>query len=82
MNSRVRQYIFGGVFFVLGVYLWTQSNTLYAWTCFLTGISFIVNALTFEPALESYKKPLTILAWILIAVTAIMFLWVLQFSYL
>jgi hypothetical protein len=81
MNSRVRQYLFGGVFIVLGVYLWMQSNFLYAWTCFLTGVSFAVNALTFEPALEAYRKPLTILAWILIFATGILFLWVLQSSY-
>jgi hypothetical protein len=81
MNSRVRQYLFGGVFFVLGAYLWTQSNFLYAWTCVLTGVSFVVNAVTFEPAFESYRKLLTIVAWVLIFATGILFLWVLQSSY-
>jgi hypothetical protein len=49
---------------------------------FAAGLAFIFNALTFEPKLFPYKKPLVIFTWILIFGTGILFLYLLQFKYL
>jgi hypothetical protein len=46
------------------------------------GLSFIVNALTMEPRMAAYKKPLVMVSWVLIGVTGILFLYLLQFKYL
>jgi len=82
MNAKSRQYLFGAIFLAIGVYQlairdWLEFS-LYA----LAGLSFILNAATLEPRLIAYKKPLSILSWILIGATGILFLYLLQFKYL
>lgn len=81
MNSRVRQYIFGFIFFGIGVYYLLQNNYLEASLYVLAGLSFTVNTLVNEPALSAYRKLLTIATWSLIIITSILFLWVLQSKY-
>lgn len=82
MKTHSRQYLFGLIFLAVGIYqlfkgdLWEFS--LYAFA----SAAFIVNALTLEPGLARYKKPLVIASWILIAITGILFLYMLQFKYL
>ena len=82
MNARTRQYLFGLIFLGVGIYQLTINDmlefTLYA----LAGLAFIVNALTMEPRLVSYRKPLVIFSWVLIGATGIIFLYLLQFKYL
>jgi hypothetical protein len=47
----------------------------------LAGLTFIVNALAGEPTLTAYKKPLVIASWFFIIVTAITFLYLIQFKF-
>lgn len=82
MNSRTRQYLFGLIFVGVAVYQLTINDTLEFSLYALAGLAFIVNALTMEPRLMPYKKPLVIFSWLLIAVTGILFLYLLQFKYL
>lgn len=81
MNSRIRQYLFGGIFIAIGVYYLVQPNYLEASLYILAGLSFTANTLTNEPAIASYRKTIVIITWSLIIVTAILFLWVLQSKY-
>lgn len=78
MNSLSRQYLFGSIFFAVGIYhLWIKDYLEASLYC-LAGLAFIVNTLTSEPRLVEYKKILVAISWILIISTAILFLWLLQ----
>jgi len=48
---------------------------------FAAGLSFMVNAMTFESKLEQYKKTLVIISWILIISTGLLFLYLIQFKW-
>ena len=82
MNARTRQYLFGLVFICVAVYYAIGRDYLEVTLYSLSGLSFIVNALTMEPRTASYKKPLVVFSWLLIAATGILFLYMLQFKYL
>lgn len=82
MNAKSRQYLFGSIFLAVGIYQFTVKDYLEVSLYGLAGASFIVNALTLEPRLAPYKKPLVVLSWVLIGATGILFLYLLQFKYL
>ena len=82
MNPRTRQYLFGLLFIGVGVYYAVRSDYMELTLYSLAGLAFIVNALTMEPRAASYKKPLVVFSWLLIAATGILFLYMLQFKYL
>jgi hypothetical protein len=82
MNAQKRQYLFGLIFIAVAIYQATISDYLEMALYMTGGVAFIVNALTLEPKLFSYKKPLVIVSWALIISTGILFLYLLQFKYL
>ena len=82
MGSSTRQYLFGLIFFGVGVYQLVIKDYIEFYLYAVAGLAFIFNALAMEPKLFSYKKPLVIITWILIAATGVLFLWLLQFKYL
>ena len=82
MTSLTRQYLFGLIFIGVGIYQLTIRDYLETSLYSIAGISFIVNALSLEPGLIRYRKPLVILSWILIIATGILFLYLLQFKFL
>ena len=82
MNAKNRQYLFGLIFIAFGIYQLMVKDYLEFSLYALAGTSFIVNCLAMEPHLVAYKKPLVITAWLLIAATGILFLYLLQFKYL
>jgi hypothetical protein len=81
MSPRIRQYIFGSLFFAFGMYYMIKKDYVEGSLYCLAGLSFIFNTLVAEPSLLPYKKVLVIVTWGLIIITAILFLWVLQFKY-
>jgi|GEM_PF-565466 len=80
MDSVKRQYLFGLIFFSAGLYQAYLHDYIEFALFAVAGMAFVVNALTFEPKLLKYKKPLVIVSWILILVSAILFLYLLQFK--
>lgn len=82
MKSTKSQYIFGALFFAIGIYQLAIGDlaefSLYA----AGGSAFIVNALSLEPRMARHKKTLAIVSWLLIFVTGALFLYMLQFKYL
>jgi hypothetical protein len=82
MNSRTRQYFFALIFLGVGVYQIYIQDYLEASLYFLAGVAFIFNTLTLEPKFFSYKKILIPITWTLIIMTAILFLYLIQFKYL
>lgn len=82
MNAQTRQYLFGLIFIAVGIYQASIGDVLEFSLYGLAGAAFIINALTLEPRLLAYKKPLVIISWILIGATGILFLYLLQFKYL
>ncbi|HYG20398.1 MAG TPA: hypothetical protein VD816_15775 [Ohtaekwangia sp.] len=76
------QYLFALVFFGVGIFQITKGNGMEASLYLLAGASFAFNTLATEPGLAGYRKPLVIVTWTLIILTALVFLWVLQFRYL
>jgi hypothetical protein len=81
MSARIRQYLFGAIFFAIGIYYVVQGNSLEASLYIMAGLCFTLNTMVNEPALFSYKKMLTIVTWSLIIITSILFLWVMQSKY-
>lgn len=82
MNPKTRQYLFGSIFIGVAIYQFAIEDFLEFALYALAGTSFIVNAMTMEARLLSYKKPLVVASWILILATGILFLYLLQFKYL
>ena len=81
MNATQRQYIFGLIFIGVGVYQLTIKDYLEFALYSIAGLSFIVNALTLEPKLITYKKNLVIVSWILIISTGLLFFYLIQFKW-
>jgi hypothetical protein len=78
MSSLTRQYLFGTIFFAVGIYhLWIKEYLEASLYC-IVGLAFVVNTLTSEPKLYEYKKILVIVSWVLIISTCILFLYLLQ----
>ena len=82
MNALTRQYLFGLIFFGVGIYQATIRDYLEMTLYMVAGLAFIVNAATLQPQLAAYKKILVILSWILIICSGLLFLYLLQFKYL
>jgi hypothetical protein len=82
MKKLSRQYIFGSLFIAFAIYQLAIGDWLEFSLYGMAGLTFIVNALTFEPKLYEYKKLLVITSWIMIISTGILFLYLLQFKYL
>lgn len=80
MSARTRLYLFGLLFLGIGIYQLVIHDiaefSLYA----LAAAAFAINALSLEPRLAAWKKALSIAGWLLIAATAILFLYFLQFK--
>ncbi len=81
MNSVQRQYLFGLIFIGVGIYQLTLQDLLEFSLYTVAGLSFVVNAMTLEPRLLLYKKPLVIISWILIITTGLLFLYLIQFKW-
>lgn len=81
MNSGQRQYLFGLIFICFGVYQLTIRDYLEFALYTIAGLSFVVNALTLEPKLITYKKTLVALSWILIITTGLLFFYLIQFKW-
>ena len=82
MNAKSRQYLFGLIFFGVGIYQLVNKDYLEAGLYGVAGLAFICNTLTLEPKLIEYKKALVATSWVLIIATGILFLYLLQFKYL
>jgi len=82
MNARTRQYLFGLIFFAVGIYQLVQHEPLEATLYLAAGLAFVVNSLAMEPRLLAFKKPLVIITWVLIIGTSLLLLYLLQFKYL
>lgn len=81
MNATQRQYLFGLIFLAVGVYYVVRQSFVEAPLYIVGGLAFIVNALTIEPRLTKYKKPLTVISWILIITTGLLLLYLVQFHW-
>jgi hypothetical protein len=81
MDSVKRQYLFGLIFMGVGIYQLTIGDYLEVSLYVIAGLTFIVNGLSLEPKLTSYKKPLVILSWILIITTGLLLLYLVQFKW-
>jgi hypothetical protein len=82
MNSNTRQYLYGLIFFGVGIYFLTKQHWLDASLFSIAGLAFIANTLASEARLLAYKKELIIVAWVLIILTGLVFLYWLQFKFL
>ncbi|HEY5746764.1 MAG TPA: hypothetical protein VIU12_11845 [Chryseolinea sp.] len=82
MNARTRQYLFGFIFFAVGIYQLTRHDALEASLYMAAGTAFVFNSLAMEPRLIAYKKGLAIVTWVLIIGTGLLLLWLVQFKYL
>lgn len=82
MNSNLRQYLFGLVFFAVGIYNIVAGDYLESSLYVMAGLSFVFNQMINEPRLTAYKKALVAVTWTFIILTAILFLYLLQERYL
>ena len=82
MKGHSRLYLFAALFMAVGIYQMVKNDIMEFSLYALAAAAFILNALSLEPRLASYKKSLSIAGWIFIAITGILFLYLLQFKYL
>jgi hypothetical protein len=81
MSGHRRYYIYGAALLAFGIYQLAQRDPLESSLYFSAALTFAVNGAASEPALENHKKLLVIASWIFIAITALLFLYLLQFKY-
>ena len=82
MNATFRQYGFAVIFLGVGIYQFIKHDALEASLYLIGAAAFVCNNLASSPKLIAYKRPLAIVTWILIALVALLFLYVLQFKHL
>jgi hypothetical protein len=82
MKDFSSQYLFAVVFIAVGGYQLYKENWLEASLYILAALSFIFNTLAGEKKFQHRKKLLVRITWTLMIITALLFLWVLQFKYL
>jgi len=80
MNNKTLHYVFGIGFFALGLYQLYVQDFAEAALYFLAGLSFTFNTLASDVRLLRFKKVLTVTTWVLIFITALLFLYLLQFK--
>jgi hypothetical protein len=81
MNATQRQYLFGIIFFGVGIYYITHRSWFESSLYIVAGLAFVFNALVLEPRLAKHKKPLTVISWILIISTGLLLLYMIQFHW-
>lgn len=81
MNATQRQYLFGIIFFGVGIYYITHRSWFESSLYIVAGLAFVFNALVLEPKLAKHKKPLTVISWILIISTGLLLLYMIQFHW-
>jgi hypothetical protein len=81
MNATQRQYLFGLIFFGVGIYYITRDVWIESSLYIVAGLAFVVNALTLEPKLAAYKRILVIVSWILIISAGLLLLYMVQFRW-
>lgn len=81
MRSSTRQYIFAIIFISVGIYQAVKGDMVEFWFYVMAGAAFTLNALSLEQRLAAYRKGLVIATWVLIAATAVFFLYLLQFKF-
>jgi hypothetical protein len=81
LNSVQRQYVFGAILIAFSIYQATIKDYLEVALYAAAGLAFVINAMTFEHKLNSYKKYLVMLAWAFIAATGLLFLYMIQFKW-
>jgi tellurite resistance protein TehA-like permease len=81
MDSIKRQYLFALIFVGVGIYQATIKDYLEFSLYTIAGTAFILNALSLEPKLIKFKKPLVIITWVFMIVAALLFLYLLQFKF-
>lgn len=81
MSAAQRQYLFGLIFFGVGIYYITHRSWFESSLYSVAGLAFVFNALTFESKLVKYKKPLTVISWILIISAGLLLLYLVQFRW-
>jgi hypothetical protein len=81
MDATIRRYLFGVIFFGLGLYQLNIQDYVEASLYLVAGLAFIVNSLASEPRLAAHRKWLVIAAWALIIASAIIFLYVVQYKW-
>jgi hypothetical protein len=81
MDATIRRYLFGVIFFGLGLYQLYIQDYVEASLYLVAGLAFIVNSLASEPRLVAHRKWLVIAAWTLIIASAIIFLYVVQYKW-
>jgi hypothetical protein len=81
LAGNKRLYLFAAALFVVAIYQVMQKDLLESSLYFCAALTFVVNGLTGEPKFAAQKKPLTIVSWLLIVVTAVLFLYLMQFKF-
>lgn len=81
MNATQRQYLFGLIFLGVGIYYIVHNSWLEASLYVVGGLAFVFNALAIEPRLSKLKKPLAIVAWILIIAAGLLLLYLVQYQW-
>ena len=80
MNNKSLTLAFAIGFFILGLYNLYRMDLQEVGLYFLAALAFTFNVLASEPKLLRFRKPFTIITWVLMVVTGLLFLYLLQFK--
>jgi hypothetical protein len=80
MNNKSLNLAFAIGFFILGLYNLYRMDLQEVGLYFLAALAFTFNVLASEPKLLRFRKPFTIITWVLMVVTGLLFLYLLQFK--
>jgi len=80
MNNKSLSLAFAIGFFILGLYNLYRMDLQEVGLYFLAALAFTFNILASEPKLLRFKKPFTIITWVLLVITGLLFLFLVQFK--
>jgi hypothetical protein len=80
-NAHKRQYLFGSLFILFGIYQAFTGDYLEFGLYTSAGIAFIGNALIAEPSLENHRKWLIVADWFFIILASLLFLYLIRYRF-
>lgn len=81
LNAHKRQYVFGSLFILFGIYQAFTNDYLEFGLYVSAGLAFIGNALIAEPWLAAHRKWLIAADWFFIILASLLFLYLIRYRF-
>lgn len=81
LNAHKRQYLFGSLFILFGLYQGYTGDYLEFGLYASAGLAFIGNALIAEPSLSAHRRWLIVADWFFIILASLLFLYLIRYRF-